>query len=340
MALLDPDRLFPIEPARARPRPGAPCRGPRPADRQPPRPHRSALVSPRTPPSPTRPSSSSSPTTTSSACSARRACRCASLGVPRVDGGPVETDAARDLAPLRRELPPAPRHALAAVARLHLRKRLRPRHPPLRGDGRRHLRRHRRLPRPPGVPPPRALRALQHRGDRHDRERPRRPALAPDDPRLRLVRQGRHRLPARLGRRPRLRGLRRQPRHASARSPAATPAPSPATSTPTAPAAPSSSSTARRASDHGHPTARTENLSAQEAAALFDRVRTGKAQRRRGGRLPRPDADRDGADEPRRRPRPPDPRRARSATTRPRSTPPSAATRASTSRRAPTSSAR
>ncbi len=30
------------------------------------------------------------------------------------------------------------------------------------------------------------------------------------------------------------------------------------------------------ASDHGHPTARTENLSAPEAAALFDRVKTGR----------------------------------------------------------------
>ena len=30
-------------------------------------------------------------------------------------------------------------------------------------------------------------------------------------------------------------------------------------------------------SDHGHPTARTANLTAQDAAALFDRVRTGKA---------------------------------------------------------------
>ena len=32
---------------------------------------------------------------------------------------------------------------------------------------------------PPGVPPARAVRALQHRGDRHHRQRARRPALAP-----------------------------------------------------------------------------------------------------------------------------------------------------------------
>ena len=43
--------------------------------------------------------------------------------------------------------------------------------PALGRDRRRHLRPHRRLPRPAGVPPPRPVRALQHRGDRHHRER-------------------------------------------------------------------------------------------------------------------------------------------------------------------------
>ena len=38
------------------------------------------------------------------------------------------------------------------------------------------------------VPAAGAVRALRHRGDRHHRERARRPALAPDDPRLRLER--------------------------------------------------------------------------------------------------------------------------------------------------------
>jgi glucuronate isomerase len=38
-------------------------------------------------------------------------------------------------------------------------------------------------------------------------------------------------------------------------------------------------------SDHGHPTAGTENLGASEAAALFDRVRTGKADAAERSRL-------------------------------------------------------
>ena len=45
----------------------------------------------------------------------------ADLGVPRADGGPTETDGRAHLAPLRRELPPAARHAVAALARPHLR---------------------------------------------------------------------------------------------------------------------------------------------------------------------------------------------------------------------------
>ena len=70
------------------------------------------------------------------------------LGVPRVDGGPTETDGAQDLAALRRELPPVPRHPDAALARPHLRDRVRPRRAgcrPTTAD--RHLRPHRRLPR-------------------------------------------------------------------------------------------------------------------------------------------------------------------------------------------------
>ncbi len=51
------------------------------------------------------------------------------------------------------------------------------------------------------------------------------------------------------------------------------------------------------ASDHGHPTAATADLLASEAAALYDKVRTGKAEAGGQGIVPRPDADRDGADE-------------------------------------------
>ena len=75
------------------------------------------------------------------------------------------------LAPLRRELPPAPRHPVAALARPYLRDGLRPRRPPVGRDRRSPLRPHRRLPRPARVPAARAVRALQHRGDRHHRER-------------------------------------------------------------------------------------------------------------------------------------------------------------------------
>jgi glucuronate isomerase len=46
--------------------------------------------------------------------------------------------------------------------------------------------------------------------------------------------------------------------------------------------------------DHGHATARAENLGPAEAAALFAKALRG----RRGRCLPRPDADRDGEDEP------------------------------------------
>ena len=62
-------------------------------------------------------------------------------------------------------------------------------------------------------------------------------------------------------------------------------------------------------SDHGHPTARTEDLPQAEAAALFAKALAGRRDARGGRRLPRPDADRDGAHEPRRRPRAADPSR-------------------------------
>ena len=53
-----------------------------------------------------------------------------------------------------------------------------------------------------------------------------------------------------------------------------------ATSTPTASGARSSSRSAPPASDHGHPTARTEDLPQAEAAALFAKVLAGKAHAR------------------------------------------------------------
>ena len=138
----------------------------------------------------------------------------ADLGVPR-DGRRAGRDRpAPDLAAVRRELPPAARHALAAVARPYLRDGVRPRHPPLGGDGRRRLRPYRRLPGAAGVPAARALRALRHRGDLDHRRRARRPALAQGDPRFGLEGPGRSRLPPGRGGRSRVRGLRRQRRAA------------------------------------------------------------------------------------------------------------------------------
>ena len=52
-------------------------------------------------------------------------------------------------------------------------------------------------------------------------------------------------------------------------------------------------------SDHGHPTAETANLSDAAAEELFNRIRRGSADERERRAVPRPDADRDGQDEPR-----------------------------------------
>ena len=55
--------------------------------------------------------------------------------------------------------------------------------------------------------------------------------------------------------------------------------------------------------DHGHPTASTADLGAREAESLFERIvggaRTAAVGERGRGSLPRADAHRDGADEPR-----------------------------------------
>ena len=109
----------------------------------------------------------------------------ADLGVPRADGGPTETDGRaiwRRFAENYHLLRGTPSrlwldHTFETVFGLD--------DAPLGRDRRRHLRPHRRLPRPAGVPAARAVRALRHRGDRHHREPARRPALAPDDPRRR-----------------------------------------------------------------------------------------------------------------------------------------------------------
>ena len=94
----------------------------------------------------------------------------------------------------------------------------------------------------------------------------------------------------------------------SARSPAATPAAGPATSTPIASAAPSSRSFGATSSDHGHPTARDRQSLPMPLPKSCSIVSAHGARRRaREAAVPRPDADRDGQDEPRRRARPADP---------------------------------
>ncbi len=52
--------------------------------------------------------------------------------------------------------------------------------------------------------------------------------------------------------------------------------------------------------DHGHPSAHTENLGTDDAEALFERILGGTYADADAESLPRPDADRDGAHEPRR----------------------------------------
>ena len=92
------------------------------------------------------------------------------------------------------------------------------------------------------------------------------------------------------------------------------------------------------ATDHGHPTAETENLPSEAAEELFDRVRRGTPDEREKRLFRAPDADRDGAAEPRRRAGAADPSRLMAQPLRRRSSQTSAATRASTSRPAPTMS--
>ncbi len=110
------------------------------------------------------------------------------LGIPRRDGARGGAGRAQDLADVRRALPPVSRHADADLARPRVRHRLRLHRAADRRIRRPHLRPHQRLPGAAGVPSARAVRALQHRGDRDDRiaARPARPS--PQDPRRRAGR--------------------------------------------------------------------------------------------------------------------------------------------------------
>ena len=108
---------------------------------------------------------------------------------------------ARDLAPFRGALPSLSRHADADVARPHLRDPVRLHRAAHGGQCRRVLRQNRCRLEHAGIPPARAVRALPHRGHRHDGE-PARSAEAPrNHPAIRLERPRGHGLSPRSGRR-------------------------------------------------------------------------------------------------------------------------------------------
>ena len=133
-----------------------------------------------------------------------------SLGVPRADGGPVETDPRaiwRRFAEhyhLFRGTPSRIWHDWVYSEVFGLTERLTRRHRrPL-------LRRHGRQAGTGRLPPPRPVRALQHRGHHHHRE-PAGPAgPPPGHPRVRLEGPRPDRLPPGPGARSRLRGIPRQ----------------------------------------------------------------------------------------------------------------------------------
>ena len=96
----------------------------------------------------------------------------ARLGVPRRDGGPVETDSRQDLAHVLRELEAVPRDAVALLAGARAGRGVRRRPGAERRDGRRHLRQDRRLRRRPGLPAAGAARPLPDRDHLDHRRRP------------------------------------------------------------------------------------------------------------------------------------------------------------------------
>ena len=115
------------------------------------------------------------------------------------------------------------------------------------------------------------------------------------------------RLPPRPGRRSRARGFLGLARAVRRAHRPGRLAPGAAIWRPTACAARPSSPLGATSTDHGHPSAATADLSAGEAEALFDRILAGRFTPAGRRAVPRPDADRDGADEPRRRPGDADP---------------------------------
>ena len=178
-----------------------------------------------------------------------------------------------------------------------------------RRERRRRLRRDLGPPAAAGLPAPCALRALRHRVPRHDRRCPRPAGVARAPPPIRLGGPRRAHLPPGRRRRPRPGRLPRERRDTGRAH---------RERTRTSWAGYLDALRSRRAafvaagataSDHGHPSPATADLSPREAEDLFGRVvaGTGAAGRRRA--VPRPDAGRNGRHEHGRRPGAADPRR-------------------------------
>ena len=317
--LIYADRLFPADFATRAVARAALRRGARPADRQPARPHRSALVSPTNAPF---------PDPARAVRHARPLCVPHALQPGRAARGPRHPAhgrrrgrdrCAQDLAHVRRALSPVPRHADAALARPGVRRACSASTMRLSAEtADRYFDRISECLAQPGVPAARAVRALQHRGDRHDREPARsarrittrsaspagRAAWSPPTGPTRWsipsstafaanVEQLRraHRLTTRSTWRGYLDAHRQAPRL-------------------------SSSSMGATSTDHGHPTAQTADLAAGRGRGAV-RASVSRASSAPGDAelFRAPDADRDGAHEPRRRAGDADPSRARCATT-------------------------
>ena len=247
---------------------------------------------------------------------------------------------AQDLAHVRGALLPVPRHADAAVARPGLRRTVRHDGAALGRDRRPLFRPHHRVPREAGIPPARAVRALQDRGHRHHRK----PARS-----ARRITTPSRRPAGRAASSPPTGPIRwsirsstasRQTSRRSATSPAATRSPGTAISRRTGCAAPISSSTARPRPTTGTSSAQTVDLPQADAERLFAKIISRRIHRGRCRAVPRADADRDGAHEPRRRAGDADPSGLAAQSQSGAATPSSAATWAPIFRPAPTMCAR
>ena len=146
----------------------------------------------------------------------------ARLGVPRTDGGPVETDSRKIWRTFCENWKLFRGHAVALLAGARAGRGVRGRPGAQRRDGRRHLRPDRRLRGRTRVPSARAARPLQHRGHLHDGRRHLGPAPARPARRRRPGRARAAHLPARRAGLPRPTELARRRRRAGAASPGST----------------------------------------------------------------------------------------------------------------------